>query len=119
MAKPDKGSRARTRMMYLLIALFVLLYAGQEAWRTYSRSQKVTAADFGEQWPFSVSEGYVRCDAQGVVFYAKADEYNLSAAAENPEPLAKIWKDAPGAPAPNATKMSLAPVIEVGLKLCE
>ena len=84
------------------------------------RSVKVTQAEFGDAWPFTVAEGTVRCvGASSVVFDTGGRTYavNGTAKAQTEFPdFDSIWAaDPKGIP---GTKKSIGPIITKGLSLC-
>lgn len=83
------------------------------------------AADYGDAWPFTVEEMHLLClDGNAVVASdpesGRMYPLNGSATAKATklalEPLAPIWRDDP---ALHGAKLSVSPMIERGLALCQ
>lgn len=79
----------------------------------------ISKADLGEKWPFTVEQGEVRClNAGEVVFIAEGTTYAVNGTAEGRKlyaDIAPIWRDDPSYP---GLKVSIGPIIDLGLKLC-
>ncbi|MDQ3913925.1 MAG: YebY family protein [Actinomycetota bacterium] len=87
--------------------------AGQEG-------QKVTADEFGNDWPLTVDEGYLNCEGAGAVTFTDPDGNTYAVngtalgATEYPE-IDAIWADSNNDFAP---KKSIGPLIDRGLEIC-
>ena len=81
---------------------------------------KVTKAEYGEKWPFTVDEGYLDClGNHEVIFKVGRRQYALSGEAGATQKYLEvdlIWKEDPKM---KGTKMLIAPIIERGEKLCK
>ena len=83
----------------------------------------IRAADYGEAWPFTVSEGELRCQSlgrvrTGIVSFKTPDgrEYAVNGIAKSYYlDTFLIWRDAPNGPGP---KVSITKVLNDGLALC-
>lgn len=86
---------------------------------TPSNELRVSAADFGDDWPLTVQSGVLRCGrSMAVTFTHGGWEYAINGVARSREgfrPIQEIWQDNPEIP---GTKKSIAPLIERGLELC-
>lgn len=114
-----------------LITLVVLLVAGCGAApevavpaTSVRPAGTITRANLGEQWPFTVEQGEVRClNSTGtglgeVVFIAEGTTYAINGPAKSRKiyaDIATIWRDDPSYP---GLKVSIGPIIDLGLKLC-
>lgn len=89
--------------------------------------QAISQSEYGEKWPFTVAKGSVRCEgASWIVFESGGVAYAVNGSARS---VAKsrgwadvetIWRDDPAAQGTGTTwKVSVSPIIERGLKLCE
>jgi hypothetical protein len=108
-----------------VIAALLLLTALESSLADGS-SATVKAADYGDAWPFKVSEGVVSCALFGnrlhiVTFTAGGKTYALNGTARN---LAKergyaevdaIWREDPIG---RGIKVNIGPIIDKGLSLC-
>lgn len=84
----------------------------------------VTREDFGDDWPLTVDSAEVRCEeGRFVVLEAEGETYGLTGAAQTHLDLAPpdpIWRNAPDVPeGMEPWKVSLRPLTERGLELCE
>ncbi len=81
--------------------------------------EKITQAEYGDQWPFTVSEGQLLCNAPNYVYFkANGQEYAINGAAKQIgafRPTEEIWRDNPEIP---GTKINIGPIISRGLELC-
>jgi len=79
----------------------------------------VSASDFGDEWPLTVTSGTLRCEAPSVVvFSAGGVEYGVNGMATTqgyPE-IDPIWADDPSEYIP---KKNIGPLIQRGLELCD
>jgi len=80
----------------------------------------IARADLGDKWPFTVEAGIVRCIAprNEIIFIAEGTPYAVNGTAKsNPQyaDIRPIWKDSPQI---EGTKISLAPILNLGLSLC-
>ena len=100
------------------IALWLL--AGQaEDNRKAQQGISISQNEYGNDWPFTVPHGYLKCVGTGVVvFAAGGTKYALNGAAETGgyAPLEAIGKisDVPGAP-----RINVWPILMRGLDLCK
>jgi hypothetical protein len=83
-------------------------------------AREVTAAEFGEAWPFTVDSGVVRCEAdKRVVFIANNTIYALNTRAivkftgESILPIQRLD------PTNDQRFISLQPIIDIGESLCK
>lgn len=85
----------------------------------------ISAEDFGDAWPFTFEEAYVACHAGRAVTVMDAESgrmYPLNGAAKGKaaalglDDLESVWLDNAEIP---GTKVSVGPVIEKGLTLCQ
>ena len=85
---------------------------------------KISKKEFGGVYPFSVTDGILRCEFnQGhplVYFGADGSMYAINGSAKTASPnlpsIDKIWADNPAMP---QNKLSMVDVIDEGLALCE
>ena len=99
-------------------------------------SSKITEAGYGEKWPFTVSEGLLKCSQNEVTFVTGGVAYavNGSAAAAGFADIEPIWKynikmleELAGVYKKTVEEMkvespiriSIGPIIKKGLALCE
>jgi hypothetical protein len=87
--------------------------------------QLISAEASGEAWPFTLAELHLQClpgravvvmDVESGAMYPVNGHANAKARALALEPLEKIWRDNPAIP---GTKVSIGPVIDQGLQLCQ
>lgn len=92
-----------------------------------SRGATVTRADFGDRWPFTVDQGVLRCEPPSqVVFSSGGVDYAVNGMARG-DMRARGWQEIDGIWAPNTDpevagmdlKISVGPLIERGLELCD
>ena len=85
---------------------------------------QITRADYGDAWPFTVEAGEVRCmNSRGpgsgdVVFIANGTTYAINGTAKATKQYADvrpIWRDNPTIA---GLKVSLQPILDLGLSLC-
>lgn len=83
-----------------------------------SNSKAVSQKDFGEAWPLTVESGVLTCK-EGAVFFTSPDGsiYAINGTAGNRggRDLEPIWKPNPEIP---GTRISIGPLIQAGLSLC-
>lgn len=102
---------------------------------TFAESATVTEKEYGEEWPFTVSEGLLKCSDKGVTFVSGGVVYavNGTATSHGFADIEPIWKYDEAmlselAKAYNTTleemkktspmRISIGPIIKDGLKLC-
>ena len=104
------------RWLLAIVALVAACGGGDQSFRA------VTRADFGDDWPLTVESGTLRCEGGGagigaVVFVAPdGTEYGVNGLASDYTDIDAIWADDPSGLVP---KLSIGPLIEAGLELCE
>jgi len=79
---------------------------------------EISRDEYGENWPFTVDRGRLECwRGPAAVFVADGTVYQLNGVAKQMghAPIDPIWRDNPAIP---GTKISLGPVIQRALKLC-
>ena len=105
----------------ILAVLLVVGYLGFSAFADPS-SKKIKQSEFGKSWPFTVKEGVLACEGSNgfgaVTFTAKGVTYAINGVASGTkkyQDLKKIWKSDGNL----GLKVSVGPIIEMGLKLCK
>lgn len=96
-------------MRYLLPLLLLLTACSPH-------SRNISSQDF-QPWPFTVSEGELRCEKGAVIFDDGLVKWGLNGTAQE-RGYAKvdpIWRDDP---AVKGAKVNLGAVIEAGQELC-
>lgn len=77
---------------------------------------QISQSELGEAWPFTVSEGELRCSGQEITFTTNGLTYAVNGTARANYPaIDPIWKDNPEI---LGTKINIAPLIERGQTLC-
>lgn len=79
---------------------------------------EISREEYGENWPFTVDSGRLECwRGPAAVFVTDGTVYQLNGVAKQMghAPIDPIWRDNPAIP---GTKISLGPVIQRALKLC-
>jgi hypothetical protein len=109
----------------LLLALTALLAVSSLAMLSACSQPgvEVTRDEFGEEWPLTVEVARLWCERpRAVLLEADGTTYGLNGAGQalghpSPEP---IWRDDPDAPeGTSGIKVSLRPLINRGLELCD
>lgn len=106
------------------IRLAVLIAAGSLATAgcggSEAAGQQVTSEDYGNAWPLTVDEGTLRCEPAGQVVFTAPDgtEYAVNGMADTAgyADIDPIWA---GSRDPGIPKMSMGPLIDDGLAMCE
>jgi hypothetical protein len=86
-----------------------------------AKGEKVTAEEFGSDWPLTVDEGHLNCEGAGAVTFTDpggttyAVNGTAQGATDYPE-IDAIWADSNDNFAP---KKNIGPLIDRGLDLCE
>jgi hypothetical protein len=110
-------------MRLVIAALFAATACATPALPTSTPPQegsgtRVNATEFGESWPLTVSEGWLRCEPSGAVIFRDASgaDYavNDEAAAAGFVPIDPLLVSAPASP----ERDELTPLIQLGLVLC-
>lgn len=85
--------------------------------------EKVTQSEYGDAWPLTVSEIYLRCQSPKLInFYADGEIYALNGSARTHaadygwKDFQTVWRADPQNP---DYKILPSPLIERGLKLCK
>ena len=85
---------------------------------------EISASEYGKKWPLTVDSGVVRCEGSGaageVIFTAPdGTEYAVNGTAQaNYPPIDPIWRYDPELKK-YEIKVSMGPVLDTGLALCE
>jgi uncharacterized protein DUF2511 len=91
---------------------------------------EVTAAEYGDKWPFTVERGLLRCEPPGrVVFRVDSTDYAVNGLASSRYlKIDSIWRvntkmqeafKAAGAETDFVPRISIGPMIQRGLELCK
>lgn len=111
------GGKASILVAAIALASSGLVGCGDTS--SSGNSEAISEADFGNEWPFSVDEGVLRCEGAGaVVFEAEGTDYavNGTASGQGYAEIEPIWLEDPAAA---GLKINIGPIIERGLALCE
>ena len=105
-----------------LIILAAVLLGGFYAFSLFQTSgQKVSAADYGDDWPFTVSEGYIDCKKEmALTFESGGVVYALNGVASawlDAEDLDSIWLPDPKYP-DFKLKKDYSDIFEAAERLC-
>lgn len=101
-----------------------------------ANNAKISATDFGDDWPFTVNEGTLHCQNGAVGFNAEGVMYALNGLATSAglSPVEPVWKfnmkiieemakaldlTIEEAKAQAPIRMDIGTVLSAGLKLCE
>lgn len=91
----------------------------QAAAELASNERRVSKAEFGADWPLTVSEGILRCEGAGAVtFEAQDTVYAVNGLAEGLDAgieIEPIWADDPELA---GLKKNIGSLIDAGLALC-
>lgn len=88
----------------------------------------ITEQQYGDKWPFTVSQGTLECIPPGIItFHVNKKTYAVNglASSRGYTEIDKIWRDdpnkkiSPDQPSSLMTKVDLGPLIERGLELCK
>lgn len=115
----------RVASLFVLRWLRIVLLAGLlAACSSGAQEVRVTQAEFGDEWPFSVPDGTLRCEGSGgsgaVTFEAQGRLYGVNGTAKSKglPGIEPIWVADPAAPG-LGLKKSVGPIIDRGLQLCQ
>ena len=105
--------------------------SGAGEWEVLSESRnwaerRVARDDFGDQWPFTVDEGVLRCEGGAVVFTSGGTTYAVNGTALARMKVQPTWRESREVWATNArpqppevqTREDLSPIVNLGLALC-
>lgn len=102
-----------------IVAAFVVLSNLFDGGGGSLPNRTITAAEFGDRWPFTVAAGELYCTGASVVtFVAAGDTYAVNGAATQAgrgKDIGPIWAADTSS---GGTKKSIAPIIDAGLALC-
>lgn len=104
----------RALLLVLLFLPYIAFGSGQ---------QEVKREDFGDAWPFTVENGVVTCRGTGsVLFVTDRQIYAVNGLAISDgkyQNIKEIWRDNPNRGSYGPVKVSIAPIIDLGLSLCD
>jgi len=121
------------KLQYWVLAIVVLQALSTAA---HANDRTVSRSQFGDEWPFTVEEGTLRCSDNEVTFSTNGVQYAVNGSAKSAgyASMDTIWQpnteliqemaDAMGMTLEEAMKeftfkISVGPVIESGLELCK
>lgn len=100
--------------------MLALILQGFSFSATAGGSVNVSAAEFGKEWPFTVSSGMLICKDPGAVYFAANGKIypinGIARADRTSADVREIWKDDTEVNYPS--KINIGPVISRGLALC-
>ena len=113
-------------LQFLGVALVLLTPALPVALATENKVLRVSASDFGDKWPLTVSEGLLGCSPAGrlqaVTFETAAGiiyAVNGTAKSSGFPPIEEIWRPDPRPEfATFGLRVNIGPLLDLGLKLC-
>lgn len=78
----------------------------------------ITQGQFGDAWPFTTSNGILKCENKAITFRTNTRTYGINGTAQGrgfPGPEA-VWKVDPSVP---GKRMDIGPILDKGLSLCQ
>jgi hypothetical protein len=112
------------KSIYFLILLTVLILGcsdNEPVSETTHNERKITKAEYGEKWPFTVEEGILKCINDGVIFTVNRKSYGINGRAKTDgyaDPQ-EIWAvDSSLSDAYNTLRKDIQPIIDDGRKMC-
>ena len=104
------------RLGIIVLCFIVVLVIGSALTKSETKAH-ITQQDFGKTWPFTVTQGELRCDRDAVTFKAHGTTYavNGTAGSRGFPRIDPIWRPNPNLP---GTRINIGPIIEAGLALC-
>lgn len=112
MAEIPKGRTAR----FAAAGMFLLAAACSES----VDRKEISKQDFGDKWPFTVDHGLLRCIPPGqVVFEVAGTAYAVNRVRQPVKHFPPADSILRAKPHGSSNKMSLAPIIGLGLDLCK
>lgn len=101
-------------MRIVLVTALLIMSCGQDSGVT------ITQKEYGDKWPFTVSEGKLECrGSDQVVFTANGTTYAVNGTAQVTKKyrhIREIWRDDPSLP---GAKIDIGIIIERGLELAD
>jgi hypothetical protein len=114
------------------IFLFIVFSITLLASNANAKSITISKENFGNSWPFTVSQGELSCSGNSVTFKANGKTYAVNGTAKSRgyAPINEIWKDDekmikilkesfPGEDIGPPPKINIGPIIDKGLSLCK
>ena len=100
----------------VLCFIAVLFIIGRALTKSETKAH-IAQQDFGKTWPFTVTQGELRCDRDAVTFQADGTTYavNGTAGSRGFPRIDPIWSPNPDIP---GTRINIGPIIKAGLALC-
>lgn len=112
-----------------IFCLFLLANCdGEEANQSLESNaeRKITKQEFGQNWPFTLNEGILKCIDGGVVFIANGKTYAVNGLAKGQgksrgySDVEEIWAiDSTLTDANNTIRIGIQSVLDEGLKMCK
>ena len=76
---------------------------------------EISQAEYGDQWPFAIQQGRLRCEGTGaVIFTARGTDYGVNGMAGRRYAAIKPVRKSTGDPS-----IDIGPIISRGLTLCK
>ena len=107
------------RTVLLVVGLAAVGACSSAAPGSEASGKTLRSSDYGSDWPLTVDEGVVTCEASAVYFTTGGRRYAVNGMAtgrKDAPDIDVIWK---ANPALEGTKINIGPIIDEGLKLCE
>lgn len=116
-------------VLVAVVSVYVIFVNNSDNSVTYSSnsnkpSQRISISEAdtgkpwsGDNWPFTVSSGELKCDRNAVVFIARGQTYAVNGIATSMghANIRPIWRNNEDGPGP---KINIGPVLTLGLTLC-
>jgi hypothetical protein len=110
--------RLTTASVFVVLSVAIVACAGTPG--AGGKSERVSRADFGEEWPLTVDSGVLSCEEGGFVYFTADDTryaVNGFALTKGDAPrIDAIWANDP---TDASLRRNIGPLIDRGLALCE
>ena len=119
----NKNAGIGCLVLVAVASVYVIFVTNSDNPNKQSLSVSISEADTGkpwsgDNWPFTVSSGKLKCDRNAVVFVARGQTYAVNGIAISMgyADIRAIWRNNKDGSGP---KINIGPVLTLGLTLCE
>ena len=116
----EAANEAAHQTLLSRLSVFLLFLTAIVSGCSSSTNMKISRADLGDEWPFTVDSGVIACNhpSSAVVFFTNEKIYAVNGVAKGEKRYADVREILRDHPSVAGSKVDIGPILDRGLKLC-